>query len=108
MTDELDIGSGPCMEECAQVGREGYREQAVAECRAYIAAIKKKLGEPPDGCTLVVKANPHDFGTYYSVVARFEDRKGFDYALRAESEAPKTWDEVGMEPPIAGKGRGRL
>lgn len=95
------------MEDCAQVGREGYHEQALAECRAYIAAIKKKLGEPPAECRLRVKSNPHDFGTYYSVVAECDDETGYEYALRAESEAPQTWDEVGMERPVAVKGRRR-
>lgn len=109
MRDSLDIGSGPPMEDCAQLGQEGYREQALAECRGYIAAIKKKLGEPPPGLSLRVKSNPHDFGCYYSVVAEWEDgdHAAMQYAYKAESEGPDTWFEVDMERPMASQGRSR-
>jgi hypothetical protein len=109
--EELDLGPIPAMEECAQVGARDYdyRERALAECRQYIAAIKKKLGEPPDGCELRVKSNPHDFGTYYSVVARFnpKDAQAVDYSYGADGNAPMTWEEVGMTAPIVKRGKGR-
>ena len=37
MQECMDLGSSaPALEDCAQVGREDYFEQARTECRAYI------------------------------------------------------------------------
>jgi hypothetical protein len=97
MRDHLFIGSTPADEDCAQVGQPNYRREALAECRAFIEAIKKKLGPPPENAELAIKACPHDFGTYHEVVCYYEDtdRKSLDYALKCESDAPATWAEVG-------------
>ena len=52
------------------------------------------IGEEPEGTRLTIKANPHDFGTYYEVVCYFddEDEEAARYAFRCEAEAPDEWD----------------
>ena len=64
--------------------------------RAFIAAIKAKLGHPPGSVWLKIKAFEHEFGTYHEVVCEYdsEDEVGRDYALRCESESPSTWEEA--------------
>jgi len=104
MRDHLDIGGTPYGEDCAQVGREGYLKRNRAECRAYIHQLVRMFGDPPDGCTLVIRSNPHDFGTYLSVEAVFDpaDAQARAYAYRVEGNSPELWDaeareELGLE-----------
>lgn len=88
----LELGSAPADEECAQVGEDGYRDKALAQCDAFIKLIVRHLGPPPGSARLATKAFGHDFGTYYEVVCYYGDEAGFDYALKCESEAPTTWE----------------
>ncbi len=46
------------------------------------------------GARLSIRSNPHDFGTYLSVVCYFDHRKqtSIDYAFRCET-GPHFWDE---------------
>jgi hypothetical protein len=96
MRDWIDIGSSPPGEPCAQLGEAGYWEQAKREGRAYIALLRRSLGEEPTGARLSVRSNPHDFGTYLSVVCYFDtdSKEAADYALRCESQGPEYWDEL--------------
>jgi hypothetical protein len=75
MKETLYLDSTPCDEECAQLGSRDYdyARRAKAECQLFIMTIKEKHGEPPEGAYFRVKANPHDFGTYYSVELVFDD-----------------------------------
>lgn len=63
MKDYINIGSVPCEEDCAQVGREGYREQAVKECKRFIELLRKTFGDEPEGARLAIKWFDHDFGS---------------------------------------------
>ena len=96
MRDEMDIGAAPSFEDCVQVGTDDYMERSRAESLRYIEAIKKKLGEPPPGARLKLKYNPHDFGTYISVVCSYDDGnpEGIAYAMLCESDGPKDWNDV--------------
>ena len=96
MRDCIDLGSAPPLEDCAQVGREGYYERARRECRAYVGLLRRTLGDEPDGASLSVKSNPHDFGTYLSVVCHFDPdvAAAVDYAFGCESAGPQAWDEA--------------
>ena len=96
MRDWLDIGSSPAEEDCAQVGQDGYHEQARRECRAYVELLRRSLGEEPAGARLAVKSNPHDFGDYLSVVCYFDPDmpETEEYAFRCESDGPGQWDEI--------------
>jgi len=92
--DYIDIGSAPAEEDCAQVGSPDYHARARPECIRFIDLIRKVLGPEPEGATLQVKSNPHDFGSYLSVVCYFDDdnEAASDYAYRCESDGPTTWD----------------
>ena len=89
----MDLGSAPCDEPCAQVGEDDYTAKAKDECRRYIDLLVAIHGEPPTGARLRMKGNPHDFGTYYSVVVDFddEDDTASDYAYLLEGNLPATW-----------------
>lgn len=95
MTDYMEIGPTPSEEPCEQTGRDYRPDVARAECRLFIRAIKLECGEPPEGASLVVRSNPHDFGTYYEVAVRYDDNNSaaVDYAFRVENEAPDRWPE---------------
>lgn len=94
MMDELYIGCTPADEECAQVGSSDYTERARKECRAYINQLIREFGEPPEGCRLAIKSNSHDFGTYYSVVCKYNDSEAAaTYAFKCEGEGSGTWDD---------------
>src|SRR5438045_9314068 len=99
MRDWLDIGSSPPGETCAQVGTEDYPTRARRECRAYIALLRRVLGAEPAGAYLTIKRNPHDFGSYLSVVCEFDpdNQAAVDYAYRCESNGPEQWDAQALE-----------
>jgi hypothetical protein len=95
MRDEMDIGCNPCDEPCVNLGEPDYYPRARAECLRFIELIRKKLGEEPPGAYLKVKSNPHDWGSYLSVVVSFHDtdEEARNYAYLCESEAPRTWQD---------------
>lgn len=100
MRDYINIGSTPCEESCEQVP---YKDpgKAKRECLQYIEAIRKKLGNEPQGAQLKIKSFEHDFGTYHEVVCYFDDtlEESQEYAFKCEGESPATWAEVGMLAP---------
>lgn len=93
MTDYVYIGSSPCDEDCAQVGSPRYYELSRLELNQFKAAIIQKMGQPPDGCSLIVKEG--------EIVAKYEvgNEKAEAYAFSCEDGAPATWEEVGMKAP---------
>jgi hypothetical protein len=42
-----------------------------------------------------IKSNPHDFGSYLSIIVKFndDDETVWDYINKIENEWPSTWDE---------------
>jgi hypothetical protein len=105
--DILYVGPCPAEEDAVQIGEPDYAQRAKTQCRAFIEAIRKTLGQEPEGARLSVASQPHDFGSYYEVVVRFdpEDREAAEYAYRVEAKAPTTWTDAGMEPPDLSRGR---
>lgn len=103
MRNTIDLGPCPAEEECAQVGDPDYREKALTECRRYIAAIRSKMGDEPEGARLRIKSNPHDFGSYYEVACEYDedDEAAADYAWECESKGPKTWDDTARVAAVA-------
>lgn len=95
MKDYMYLGSAPSDEDCAQVGSANYEERAEEECKRYIDLIKQNLGPEPEGAKLIIKRNPHDFGTYLEVVCRYDDtnEKASKYAMDCEWKAPTNWVE---------------
>ncbi len=93
--DHLDLGSAPSDEDCAQLGvDEHYEARARRECRALIGQFKRICGDPPPSARFRIMENPHDFGTYYSVVIAFDpnDEDAVAYAYRCDEESPDQWD----------------
>ena len=85
--DSLYIGESPWGAECAQLGTDGYVVRARRECLAFIEQIRRHYGSEPAGGRLFVKANPHDFGTYYSLECEFEGDEATEYAFALERDA---------------------
>ena len=94
MRNYFCIGPAPREEECAQVGTPDYYEQAIPECRRFIALLRRVFGPEPAGAALQVKAFDHDFGTYHEVVCWFDTDipESVAYAARCEDDAPATWE----------------
>ena len=93
--DHLDLGSAPAEEDCAQLGvNDDYPVRAKRECRALVNQLRRLCGEPPPGARFRIMANPHDFGTYYSVVIDFDahDADAVAYAYRCDEASPSKWD----------------
>lgn len=106
--ERIDLGCCPAEEDAVQVGTPDYARNAKAQCRAYVEAIRAVCGREPEGARLMVAANPHDFGTYYSVEVRYDpaNKEAADYAFGCDAKAPTTWEEAGIEPPTSGWQRG--
>ncbi len=94
MKEYINIGPVPCDEDCAQVGQEGYAEQAIKECQRFIELLRKTFGGEPPGAHLAIKWFDHDFGPYCEVVCWYEteDEEAKEYAFRCENEMPLTWE----------------
>lgn len=68
MRNIIDLSGTPAEEECAQIGRDPKAsDRSFEEATAYRAAIIAAHGPPPEGYSLRVHSNAHDFGTYYTV-----------------------------------------
>lgn len=98
MFDEVFIGPVPAGEPCSQVGDQDYHTESRMECRALIGQIRRERGEEPNGARLTIKAQPHDFGTYYEVVCRYSDgnETAAAYAWDCE-DLPENWDKVAIQ-----------
>ena len=96
MRDSLSIGSAPANEDCAQVGDNDYQKRARAELQAFKNLIRRTVGIEPEGASLRVKANKHDFGTYYDLECEFDDRhpEAVTYCFEVERKTPSDWDDV--------------
>lgn len=94
----ITLGSAPADESCAQVGSADYETRAHAECqewrRQLVRFYESRGKQAPPDFRLVIKANPHDFGTYYEVNAKFseDDEKSSEFAYWLEAHAPTEWD----------------
>ena len=102
MKEIVYLGSSPPEEQCAQVGTEDYQAQSRKECRAYINQLYRFLvanghakENLPEGFALITKTEPHDYGSYIEVVAKFndEDESSWNLALLLEGSGPAFWDE---------------
>ena len=97
----VEIGATPCDEPCQQIGTKNYDSMlARAECGIYLRQLERFISaekkEVPEDFRLIVKGNPHDFGNYYEVVAKFNDSndKCWDLAMFLENNSPTTWDDA--------------
>lgn len=73
----MDCGGAPWGEDCAQLGHTpNFAAVNHAEAAIYKAALIAVAGLPPEGITLRIKANAHDFGTYRTVEAVIDESCG--------------------------------
>lgn len=105
--DRLDLGSAPSDEDCAQLGSDDYEVRAKRECRALVNQLKRQCGTPPPNTRFRIKSNPHDFGTYYSVVIEFdpEDDEAAAYAYRCDEASPSQWDVAALHEMLEARRR---
>lgn len=94
MRDHLHLDSVPYEEQCEQLGPNYNASQARAEAQAFKNQLVRSFGEPPESARFRVMSNPHDFGSYYSVVIDFEptSKPELDYAFMVEANLPSSWD----------------
>lgn len=99
--DYLYIGTVPSDEDCLQVGRATY-EQMRAEAMYYAKALANKF--PSDKITIRVKREEHDFGSYPAVIVEYntDDPESVEQAFHIDANEPATWEELRVEPFIAG------
>lgn len=98
--DYLHLGSTPADEDCAQVGRDDYRQRAMAELNTWRKQLHREFPEIQNSglVSLVIKAESHDFGTYHELAVRFDDAEetAIDLALRIEAECAGRWDDESL------------
>jgi hypothetical protein len=94
----LSLGPVPWAEECVQVGRPDYDEQVKIETTTYIGQLSRSV-TLPDGARFMVKANPHDFGTYHEVNIEYPSQwelgdldSRLEKLFDIESDLPENWD----------------
>jgi hypothetical protein len=93
MRELVYLGPVPSDESCQQCGTRDYNTvKARKECNAFINQLRRQFGEEPEGARLSIKAENHDFGTYYEVVCYYSDEQSCEYAFRVENEYPQFWD----------------
>lgn len=98
MYEYVYLGSTPGDEDCAQVGSDDYGQRSRAETLAYVRQLRRIVAAEgrtiPEGASLVIKREPHDFGQYTEVVVRYDldeaDAEEFAYWL--EGILPANWD----------------
>lgn len=89
----VNIGSTPAEEPYISAGDSRNK----IECAIYRKQLQREF---PAG-TFKVKACQHDFGTYYEVVAWYDDegqnKEECDAAFKAEGDGRGTWDEQSLK-----------
>ena len=83
--DYINIGPTPADEGCLPAGHPRARQ----ENRIYLVQLQREFPE----ARLMIKSFPHDFGTYYEVVAVYSEEEQEKIALRVKEEASPVWSE---------------
>jgi hypothetical protein len=96
------LGGSPVEEDCAQIGSKSYDGEALnrLECEAYLVALERKYGDPPNGCRLLVKYQEHDFGGYYEVILHYNGSEEATAYCQQVEAGLSTWREAGMQAPV--------
>lgn len=90
----LALGPVPAQEAAALPGESDYAARAFAQCRRFIALLRRRLGAEPDGARFSVRRSDQEFDPYLEVVIRYDDENGAAraYAARCDRDAPARWD----------------
>lgn len=100
MKESMYVGDGPWDEPCPDMTEPDYAVKGRAHCARFIKQIRSHYGPEPGSGHLYVKANPHDFGTYYSVEYGYNDLDdeaviyGFDVEADSKSVLER-WNSSG-------------
>lgn len=92
----IEIGATPYDEDCAQVGSENYRKDAMKEMDAYINQLNRAFTEAESwGIRFKQKWFNHDFGSYGEVCIYWnnENEDADIHAYEIERNLPSNWDE---------------
>jgi hypothetical protein len=95
----IEIGSTPYDEDCAQVGANGYREEAMKEMDAYINQLNRHFTIAITyGIKFKQKWFNHDFGSYGEVCMYWnnENEDANTIAYEIESNLPGKWDKEAL------------
>lgn len=94
MIEYFELGPTPCDEDCAQVGSDNFHARAMSECQRYKALLEKQF-PPIAGTRFAIKGFPHDFGTYYEVVIKFDPTQdsAVAFAHNVECNLPANWSD---------------
>lgn len=92
-TDYDLLSTSPPEEPCVQGDDDPILAQE--EGMRYIDLIRRTCGPEPEGACLKVRGNPHDLGTYYTVVLFLDDavEEHVAYMQGIELDGPLEWDE---------------
>lgn len=98
MIDYLNIGPTPVEEASAQVGIDpNYESVSRRECAVFMRMLER-LFSAPEGCNayFVIKAFPHEFGTYREVCVRHDTNNATEceFAYKVEAASPAHWDAI--------------
>lgn len=97
--DYLYIGSAPSAEDCVSVNpKQDYLPAMKQECVRYIERVKEYLrlrNIPYDKVEFALKGEEHDFGKYYEVIVKYDekDEESVGQAYSIENNCPEYWDE---------------
>jgi hypothetical protein len=92
--DYVDLGPVPAMETASDAPKQPDLNKA--ECRIYKAMLERLHPVPQAmDAFYIVKANPHEFGTYREVGIKFNenDEAAGDWAWDMQDNGPDQWDE---------------
>ena len=98
MTDYIYLGPSPSNEPCVQTTDPDYELKAREECGRYADQLRRLYSAAHGGAEcpaqIRVKGESHDFGTYFEVVARFNDRdhEQMRAAFWLDEHAPENWE----------------
>lgn len=99
--DYHTLGPVPADENCAQVGRDDFRKQAIIEMDVYIDQLWRLFPEAQDKRVWFSKKwFEHDFGQYGEVVAKWndEDTEATNYVFDViDRNLPEHWDEEAIK-----------
>lgn len=104
---DMYIGDVPADENCVQVSSAGvpYLHEMKRERSIYREQLRREFGPEPPNSELAIIRESHDFGSYYSLIFRYDDgdEKALEYGLKCESQGSLVWDEtarreLGLKP----------
>jgi hypothetical protein len=90
----ISLGAVPARECFTPGGEAGDAQQALSECRRYVALLRDVIGPEPHGAELRIQRSEPERGSYLEVVVEYDDANNVAraYAIRCDREAPTTWE----------------